>query len=1148
MATRNSSGTLSTTIEITAAPFVDHETAEWCTDASSVTFFDLAPESSLPPRKLLAVGYDSGAIAVFDVTTATLMTITRPHQAPVRRLRFYTAFHLIPKAHPYPLATANSGLLAVFGWSGTVARISATSLLPLLHNPPTVDPSGTAWVIWNLPAQDAVLDVVACGSDPSAICEMDAAAPTAPLRLASAGVNPPIAAYSVTPDPAFSARAAAKRAANTVLSAAKGFLFSRIGSGETQPDPSPNVPTSPVSGVVRHSTSWADDPSSVHGVISFGDVRDTARKSVSAVLRGRRLSDVDLERSEEKRKSRNSGSGSGLNFINDFRNDAEASSEHRLSSRTLNANSLDHNMLTRQRSHISGDAARHTERLPQNARIVERLSASPLPCSLIATCDTLGRVFVQDARDFCVLRVLKGYRDAHVAWLAEGGPLLVIYAPRLNVLEVHGPLEQKRREAFRLVAGSMIVQSASHKVFSVSPEGHLYELMRARKGQPHSQFGARNASMSGTNDSKESTQTVNARVLPEEAKGSQLEPNVADESDGHVPPDYELVGAFTEAIKTGHMSQAIDCLQAVQHDAYKVAHLMATLVTCTAFASTDLHVALSSKASEIAAKLHNPNLLSRFEAHRKLAEAFDLLASDSPSADMSELEGEYANIGKRLSDDDIGAGLAVFALSEHDMEKRNPSVTGKRARMNQADRELINCERFILSHALAPTVDFCADADFELQPRSDLSREEQIWLSKAYFLKLLDTDSVNISTPGREHPTTVEVFLALTDLIGLTPAEITRHFAQFFLNIPLLFLLKTRASLHASPLRCAIARLRSRFPKEVVDPILIDECETTSRVPNAILLTRLCAIHEANSNSEEKTSSFIESLERLGEVLLYRRMITGSAVPPEVYEKFTARRCTGAPGDAERHAVVCLIAANDFEIASKVLTGLEVSRKLQNLDWHESASISEAALHACRTKLATLLSDENKGVIPQSVRTWILGAHIDAVGRSTQHTKSDRLKAFRETRTVLLHAHQNMLDSSVDSVRCLQLAEALSSLIAQEKELDAVAPFASEDLVDMDIPMETADQSETHMCSQTLEQMGYVAGQSCSPHSQGNANDHDNNDANDQDNNDANDQDNDETQIHSAMNAQLCTPLAAGIVKTSENKTNRKSPQESDLD
>ena len=78
--------------------------------------------------------------------------------------------------------------------------------------------------------------------------------------------------------------------------------------------------------------------------------------------------------------------------------------------------------------------------------------------------------------------------------------------------------------------------------------------------------------------------------------------------------------------------------------------------------------------------------------------------------------------------------------------------------------------------------------------------------------------------------------------------------------------------------------------------------------------------------------------------------------------------------------------------------------------------------------------------------------------------------------------------------------------------------------------------------------MGSVAGQSCSPHSQGNANDHDNNDVNDQDNNDANDQDNDETQIHSAMNTQLCTPLAAGIVKTSENKTNRKSPQESDLD
>lgn len=51
--------------------------------------------------------------------------------------------------------------------------------------------------------------------------------------------------------------------------------------------------------------------------------------------------------------------------------------------------------------------------------MVQRLAAAPGGrSSLIAAADTLGRVLVVDGRDMVAVRLLKGYRDAQLAWLA----------------------------------------------------------------------------------------------------------------------------------------------------------------------------------------------------------------------------------------------------------------------------------------------------------------------------------------------------------------------------------------------------------------------------------------------------------------------------------------------------------------------------------------------------------------------------------------------------------------------------------------------------------------------------------------------------------------------------------------------------------
>ncbi|PXF46699.1 hypothetical protein BWQ96_03525 [Gracilariopsis chorda] len=1035
------------------------QSAPLCTNATSLAFFHIAVTDRHPPRHLLAVSYHSGAVAFFDVNSATLLAVSRPQHQPVRRLRYYPTFHLIPHNPLYPVASTNSGLIALYAWTGAVARISATDILNLLApEQPVFDPHGTNWLVWNLTAQHAVLDVAPCATDPSSICEPDPTPPHAPLRLAAAGLNPPLAAYSVTTDAAFSARTAAKRAASTMLSAARGFFLSRIGSASLTTDAPSAQELSPVIGVARHSASWADDFSALHTSISIGDMRDTARKSVNAVLQRGSLvaEDVDL------RTDAPLSAASALYRAFDFRKvllEGEKASASQPQPQALPND--DESVFVRKRS-LEAEVAARVARLPQNARIIERVVAAPLPCSLLATSDTLGRIFVQDPRDLCVLRVLKGYRDAQMAWLAQGGPLLVVYAPRLSVLELHQPLAQRRIDAFRLQSGTMLVQSSSHHVFVVFPDGNLYELKKSRKGHVL-------ADRSDKNRKLEASKLVLREEKEQEKEQDSTEYTSIDEnyspSVNQQAPDVELVDNFTKAVRKGYTSMASECLQRVEKDAYKLAYLMATLVTCTSYIRTEVHVALASKAAEIASRLENSDLVSRFEAHRKLAEAFGLLAADEIPFELTGDQARLTKYGHRLLEDDLGAGLAEFAVDELKASSQQAKKMGKRSRRAMPETELINCERFILSHAIAPTLDVRANSDYQLQPRSDLEAEERVWLSKAYFLKLLELESVSVPTPGREHPIATDVFIALKEYIAFSEAEITRYFVTFFLNVPILSLLNTHVSLYASPLRCAVSRLCSQFPRDIVDPIITDACETTSAVPNAVLLIRLCAIHDSQVAGTEENNRFLESLGRLDEVLLFRKLVRGSSVSPEVSEKFVARRCTGVPGDAERHALTCLIDADDFNRASNIIVSLHGSRTKKNFDRQQSASISEAALHACRRKAAEFITREASKVLPAGVLTWILASQgsDEQSTRSEEELYASKDRRMREMRALLLNAHTYIVDSSVDAVRCLQLAEALSALLEQEALIHTekqIPPAPASDIGS--IKVETVDLGDLH--------------------------------------------------------------------------------------
>lgn len=967
-----------------------------------------------------------------------MLAVTKLHSTyPVRRLRYYPAFHHASKDVPYPAASANSGLFAVLGWSGTVVRLPADELSSLLSSPPgaspVVDAYGAGFYVWNLTMQDAVLDAVVCGSAPSFICDPDEAPPSAPLRLVVGGINPPVATYSVTADPAFSARATAARVASSFMSAARGFLFSRIATASEDTNEEPDDQREAVTGVARNVASWSDDPTSQPSFLKFSDVRGTARKAFTTgfntALQGRLNTVGNYDRLATR--SGSAPYGKLVSSSHASTNKASAVAGARTlqfskikSSLGMDRRFPDSDSVQRQNSISSSDGVTDLlTRSARNARVVERVFAAPHPCSLFATCDTLGRIFVQDPRDFCVLRVLKGYRDANAGWLAEGGPFLVVHAPRLNVVEIHGPLEQKRREAFRVLPGTLLVQTTCFRVFCVFPDGRLFEVKTNEVSTEDVRGGIDVSAGFRVN-----------HVADLDANGTSVR-TASDENSADIEgyaPEYELIGAFVEAVKSGKANQALECLQRVEDDSFKVAHLMATLIACTAFTPADVHAALASKAGQIAAKLQNPDLVCRFEAHGRLAEAFQLVEADAMPQDLSADRLRMSKYGPRLLDDELGNGLVEFGMNELTTNSPSAEIPGRSRKAGNSGISRVNCERFILSHYLVPTVDPQVDNEYEIHPRFDLSDGEQKWLAMVYFAKLLQPNSANVSTAGREHPTTGEIFMALNHYIALSEAEITKQFVAFFLQSPLIPLLNTHVSIYASPLQCAVARIRSQFAQDVVDPIILDACETTTRIANAVLLVRLCAIHDVEALTDENTNPYVESLDRLNEVLVYRSLTAGSRVPQNVYECFTARRFSGTRGDAERHAVTCLIEVDDYDRVLRIFDGSYGSRKLENLGWHGAASVSEAALLACRKKAALLIEDTGEKVIPRNVVAWIRSIDSSDLDTVVPIEKEERIGRLRMIRAIMISAHAFIPDSSVDAVRSLQLAEAMSALLDLE--------------------------------------------------------------------------------------------------------------------
>lgn len=1005
-------------------------THDWCSIATAVAFFEIESAGAPNTRTVLSVGYDSGTVAFYDPSSAVLFAITKVHEThPVRRLSFYTALH-----HPtasekitYPRSSTNSGLFALLGFNGTVARITSEEIAAILTRPPpVVEPYGTGWLLWNLSVQPAVFDMVACGSAPSPIFEFDNPSQTAPLRIVVAGVSPPLAVFSATPDPTFSARAAAKRAATSVLSAARGFLLSRLA---TPAEPS-NYDESrrSVTAVARHVASWTDQPTPTFPIPKFHDVPNPARAITAGLTRSFASTSsqpvapdvsVVLKRVYTPRRV-------GSDIVRSSQPVHIANGTQRNTVKSASIATIDYDARRRQSVFTSDHFVANMPRA-KNARIVERVMVAPPPCNLIATCDSLGRIFIQDPRDCCVLRVLKGYRDADVAWMHDHGPVLVVLSPRLDILEIHGPLEQKRREAFRVLPGSAVIQSTDYKIFCVFPDGRLFRVVRDEKESDD----LKSTQMMNDDPQHESPWDLESEPLRLTNENTEIAPQNIRNGGNERASKYELTGAFIEAVKSGRASQAVECLQRVEDDSFLVAHLMATLVACTSNIRADVHVALSSKAGDIASHLKNPDLVCRFEAHRRLAEAFGLVGVDESALSLAMDQMRIAKYGPRLLEDDLGAGLTEFGVEELTNNSVSSRITVARMRTGETRKQLATCEQFILSHCLVPTVDLSTDGEYQIRPRGDLSEDEQIWLAKAYFLKLLELDYVDVPTAGREHPSTADVFLALGQHIGLDEMEIMKHFVLFFLYMPLIPLLNTHVSTYASPLRCALARIQSRFDRDVVDQILIDLCENTERVPNAVLLMRLYRAHDRN---DSETSAYAELMRRLDEVLIYKRLVAGSDVCRETAEAFTARESSGTAGDAEMHAVTAFIASDEYNRAWKILNGGPHStRRLEELSAAAAASVCEAALHACRRKVADLIDKTSASTLPKNVVTWILEARDRDDDVDNSIDSESVISIYCEIRAILLAAHTFIPDSSVDAVRCLQLAEAMSAIIESKK-------------------------------------------------------------------------------------------------------------------
>jgi Rab3 GTPase-activating protein regulatory subunit N-terminus len=978
-----------------------------CVHATSVALFHVADAQSGALDLMVAVGYDSGAVAVFDASSAAVCAITRPvAMSPVRRLRFVSAFHQLDYAmattseSKYPYPSGNSGLFCVFGWSGTVGRLPTSFLVDAVANR-RYDSRGAGWVLWRLQSQDAVVDAIPCSSEPSAVCEMDALPSEALLRVVASGINPPLAAFACGHSSAFSARDMARKAATAVFSAAKGAVYSRLSSfvprfGSVAPDVtssrlSPSASsgagdqadddddeTSAVFAYVRASLSWADEPDASSPLLKFGlqDMSGNARRSVANVF--------------ARRHARMSGAG---------QNEAAA------------ANSIG-----------SPASTGAPSAFPQNARLVQRLVIAPLPCTLFASCDTLGRLLLMDSRDLCVIRMLKGYRDAHVAWLARNGPTLTVLSPRRALVELHNPLESKRLAAFQVEPGTMLIQSTSFAVFCLSPSGFLYELAPSKKIASMSVRG---------NNGTQATGPV-TEATPSGEKQDAPVPCVDDDLAAlRMPPSSETLARFLQFCATGQTSQAVKVLdEVVLYDVRHVAHLMAMLVCTSSSVRAEVHVAVASRAARLAAEIPDPDLEIRHEAHSRLAEAFGLLAAEVLPDNAKT--ATRAGILLLNSDETFAAG--VHAIDDHNTNG------GGASRKNVADP--ITCERFILAHVLLPgkSVAGTMEREYILRPRDDLSEEERLLLSRAYFARLVSLGENSLVRGADPEPSSCrDVFLALGRVLVYGIDEIIAHFVDFFLWSPVGELLNTPLTLHDSGLRYALNKLRSKETQSIADDAIILACENTTQIENAMLLVRLCVVEEAPRAGVDPR--FLGLLDQLVQAVQLRAHVVGSDAESSVRGRITARHFQGVVSEAERQAVSLLAEGGEYFRAAGILAGL--SSRVPQLEWHEAASVSEVALQASRRRMAVLFDDDVYKEIAPSVAAWIKECRpLSAPGDSSTVAARGLARDMGELKgiqTLLIAAHEHFPDTSVDTVRCLQLAEAIAIVLRQENEAEGRA-------------------------------------------------------------------------------------------------------------
>lgn len=983
-----------------------------CTLATSVAMFHVADAQSGALDLVVAVGYDSGAVAFFDASSAAVCAVTRPvSMAPVRRLRFVAAFHQVGSGmvssseSRYPYSCENAGLFCVFGWSGTVGRLPMAYLVEAIASR-RYDARGAGWVLWRLQSQDAVVDAIPCSSEPSAVLEMDALPSEAQLRVVASGINPPLAAFACGSYSAFSARDIARKAASAVFTAAKGVVYSRLSSfvprfgyGATPALAAPSsasASTSASAGTadddddeskamfanVRASLSWADGADASSPLLKCGlqDVSDTARRSVTNVL-ARRHAIIQNQ-----------------NF----------------------ATSMS----------VTGPSSPRSA-FPQNARLVQRLVNAPLPCTLFASCDTLGRVLLMDSRDLCVIQMLKGHRDAHVAWLARDGPTLAVLSPRRALVELHCPLDSKRLSAFRVEPGTMLIQSTSFAVFCLVPSGLLYELSPAKKVASlsvHSN-GKRKVSSSPPSEPAEADAKRGDAKRGDSENVAMLDVDSVDTVFA-APPSSETVEYFLQCCKAGQTSHAVEVLEDVVADDFRqVAHLMAMLVCVSSGVRAEVHVALASKSARLAAEAEEPDLQIRNEAHSQLSEAFGLLAAEV----LPGISAALASTGTlRLGSDD------TFAADVHAFDEKTPA-----GYTVAAENDSVNCERFILSHVVLPFDGASGPMgrEYVLRPRDDLSGDERLWLSRAYFARLIALDESDLVRGSDPEPSSCkDVFLALGGVLAYGVDEICAHFVDFFLWSPVSDLLNTPLPLPQSGLRSALNRLRLAETQYAVDDTIILACENTTQIENATLLVRLCVVDETPSNAADVDSRFLPLLQQLVQAVQLRTHVVGSHAEASVRGRITARHFQGVASEAERQAVSLLAEGGEYSRAAGILAGL--SSKVPRLEWHEAASVSEVALQACRRRMAVLIEDSVYEEIAPSVSAWIKecrsqpgpGDVPQCVNGAVRNT--NELKGMQ---TLLIAAHEHFPDTSVDTVRCLQLAEAMTVILRQEEEQAAEA-------------------------------------------------------------------------------------------------------------